>query len=49
MNELTKTRFAALRRKMAEGNVGLIALAPGSHMDWLIGYHPHPDERPCLL
>ncbi|MCK3776833.1 aminopeptidase P family protein [Ensifer sesbaniae] len=49
MTELTKARFAALRRKMAENDVGLIALAPGSHMDWLIGYHPHPDERPCLL
>ena len=29
MTELTKTRFAALRRKMAASNVGLIALAPG--------------------
>ncbi|WP_082366761.1 M24 family metallopeptidase [Ensifer adhaerens] len=49
MKEQTKTRFAALRAKMHETGSGLVALAPGSHMDWLIGYHPHPDERPCLL
>lgn len=49
MKEQTKTRFAALRAKMKENGSGLVALAPGSHMDWLIGYHPHPDERPCLL
>ncbi|RDL50475.1 putative dipeptidase PepE [Ensifer sp. M14] len=49
MTELTKARFAALRAKMNETGSGLVVLAPGSHMDWLIGYHPHPDERPCLL
>lgn len=49
MAEQTKARLAALRAKMSETGSGLVALAPGSHMDWLIGYHPHPDERPCLL
>ncbi|AHK45275.1 MULTISPECIES: aminopeptidase P family protein [Ensifer] len=49
MKEQTKARLAALRTKMNETGSGLVALAPGSHMDWLIGYHPHPDERPCLL
>ncbi len=27
----------------------LVALGPGAHMQWLLGFHPHPDERPCLL
>jgi Xaa-Pro aminopeptidase len=27
----------------------LLALAPGAHMQWLMGFAPHPDERPCLL
>ena len=45
----TKKRLAALRGKMRETETDLVALAPGSHMDWLLGFHPHPDERPCLL
>ncbi len=42
-------RLKSLRGKMDETGVGLVAIAPGSHMDWLLGFHPHPDERPCLL
>jgi Xaa-Pro aminopeptidase len=34
---------------MGETGIDLVAIAPGSHMDWLLGFHPHPDERPCLL
>lgn len=45
----TQKRLAALRRKMQETSADLVAVAPGSHMDWLLGFHPHPDERPCLL
>lgn len=45
----TSTRLAALRAKMGETGIDLVAVAPGSHMDWLLGFHPHPDERPCLL
>lgn len=45
----TKKRLAALRDKMKATGTGLVAIAPGSHMDWLLGFHPHPDERPCLL
>jgi len=29
--------------------VDLITLAPGAHMQWLLGFAPHADERPCLL
>jgi Xaa-Pro aminopeptidase len=49
MSAPTKQRLAALREKMRVTNVDLVAVAPGSHMDWLLGFHPHPDERPCLL
>ena len=44
-----KSRFVALRQRMLATGTGLVAIAPGSHMDWLLGFHPHPDERPCLL
>jgi len=34
---------------MNDTGARLVAVGPGSHMDWLLGFHPHPDERPCLL
>ena len=49
MTAQTLQRLAALRERMKSTGTGLIALAPGSHMDWVLGFHPHPDERPCLL
>ncbi|MBL0372368.1 aminopeptidase P family protein [Rhizobium sp. KVB221] len=49
MSEQTTARLAALRKRMADTGTGLVAIAPGSHMDWVLGFHPHPDERPCLL
>ena len=49
MSEQTTKRLATLRERMAETGTGLVAIAPGSHMDWVLGFHPHPDERPCLL
>ena len=49
MSEQTTARLKALRQRMAETGTGLVAIAPGSHMDWMLGFHPHPDERPCLL
>lgn len=42
-------RLAALRARMNKSGAGLVALAPGTHMRWLLGFHPYPDERPCLL
>jgi Xaa-Pro aminopeptidase len=45
----TRKRLAALREKMGEAEVDLVALGPGSHMQWVAGFHPHADERPCLL
>jgi Xaa-Pro aminopeptidase len=34
---------------MAANNVDFVALGPGAHMQWLAGFHPHADERPCLM
>lgn len=34
---------------MAAQGVDLVVLAPGAHMDWLVGFHPLLCERPCLL
>jgi len=48
-NNKTGQRLASLRAKMQEVNVDLIALGPGAHMQWLLGFHPHADERVCLL
>lgn len=43
------TRLDRLRARMAATGTGLVALAPGAHMQWLLGFAPHPDERACLL
>ena len=42
-------RLNRLRQIMAQENVDLVAIGPGAHMQWLLGFHPHADERPCLL
>lgn len=46
---IAAARLAALRAKMAATGTGLVALGPGTHMGYLLGFFPHPDERPCLL
>src|SRR6476469_1271563 len=45
----TKKSLTALRAKMQSTGADLAAIGPGSHMEWLLGFHPHADERPCLL
>ena len=45
----TTARLAALRARMKETGTGLLALGPGPNMHWVAGFHPHADERPCLL
>jgi Xaa-Pro aminopeptidase len=42
-------RLDRLRARMQANGTGLVALAPGAHMRWLLGFAPHPDERACLL
>ncbi|RWG80917.1 MAG: aminopeptidase P family protein [Mesorhizobium sp.] len=49
MNIDSKVRLAALRERMTANGFSLTAIGPGSHMDWLLGFHPHSDERLCLL
>lgn len=46
---MNAARLEALRARMEETATDLVAVGPGPHMDWLAGFHPHPDERPCLL
>ncbi len=48
---MTKTdeRVSALRARMTREGVDLAVLGPGAHMQWLLGFVPHADERPCLL
>lgn len=49
MSQTLNDQLPALRARMqAEGST-LLALGPGKHMQYLMGFHPHPDERPCLL
>ncbi len=45
----TDERLALLRQRMAEEGIDLCVLAPGAHMQWLLGFCPHADERACLL
>ncbi|MHA1159107.1 MAG: M24 family metallopeptidase [Alphaproteobacteria bacterium] len=45
----TRQRLSALRARMRETDTDLIALGPGAHMQWLVGFHPHADERPSML
>ena len=49
MSDAANKRLADLRAEMSEHGADLLALGPGNHMHWLLGFHPHADERPCLL
>ncbi|MEZ4633149.1 MAG: Xaa-Pro peptidase family protein [Deinococcales bacterium] len=49
MTSPTQTRLASLKTLMKAEAIDLIALGPTAHMQWLLGFHPHADERPCLL
>ncbi|MEX0286168.1 MAG: M24 family metallopeptidase [Paracoccaceae bacterium] len=42
-------KIDALRAKMADEGVDLVALGPGAHLEWLTGMHPHADERPLIF
>jgi len=49
MDERTRSRLNAIKNRMKATKTQLVALGPGAHMQWVLGFHPHPDERPCLL
>src|SRR5690606_12869971 len=38
-----------VREALAGAGADLLAVAPGDNMRYLLGWHPHPDERPCFL
>ena len=38
-----------VQRLMHAGGIDLVALGPGVYLDWLLGFHPSPDERLSLL
>lgn len=48
MSDIVDNRLARLRTRMVETNTDLVALGPGSHMQWLLGLNPHGDERPVM-
>lgn len=48
MMDKVKARLALLRARMQQEVVDLVVLAPGTHLQWLMGFQPHGDERPSL-
>ena len=44
-----QNKINSVRARMKDNNVDLVALGPGTHMNWLLGFNPYPDERPCML
>ena len=44
-----QNKINSLKRRMKDNNVDLVVLGPGTHMNWLLGFNPYPDERPCML
>jgi Xaa-Pro aminopeptidase len=48
MSDIVENRLARLRQRMAETSTDLVAIGPGSHMQWLLGLNPHGDERPVM-
>ena len=42
-------RRKKLQERMASHGLDLLAVWPDTHMRWLLGFHPHQDERPCFL
>jgi len=44
-----QNKINSLKLLMKDNNVDLVVLGPGTHMNWLLGFNPYPDERPCML
>ncbi|MBN9887224.1 M24 family metallopeptidase [Salipiger abyssi] len=47
--DVVTNRMEALRTAMIAEGIELLALGPGPHMQWLLGFQPHADERLLLL
>jgi Xaa-Pro aminopeptidase len=39
----------AARGRLTDEQIDVLALSPGDDMRYLLGFMPHPDERPCYL
>lgn len=44
-----EARRKRVQQRLQEQSIGLLALGPTENMTYLLGFHPHADERPCLL
>ena len=44
-----EARQQRVQENLREQKIDLLALGPTENMTYLLGFHPHPDERPCLL
>ncbi|MDR7522634.1 MAG: Xaa-Pro peptidase family protein [Armatimonadota bacterium] len=42
-------RLTRVRAQMQAAGVDLLSLPPGDDLFYLVGFTPHPDERPCSL
>jgi Xaa-Pro aminopeptidase len=42
-------RLGALRRRMDEAKLDLVALAPSDNLRYVVGFSPFADERACML
>lgn len=43
------SRLEKLQGIMQAQQVDLVVLGPGAHLEWVLGMHPHGDERPLLF
>jgi Xaa-Pro aminopeptidase len=43
------TRIEALRRRMHDDGIDLVALAPSDNLRYVVGFSPVADERACML
>ncbi len=46
---MTTENLSRLQAKLKKTRTDVAILGAGAHMDWVLGFHPHADERPCLL
>lgn len=44
-----RARRASIAAALARQQIDLLAVSPGDNLRYILGYTPHPDERPCYL
>ena len=47
MDKAVSDRLQALRARMGEQGIDLIALGPGANMQWLLGFYRIPTSGPA--